>query len=561
MRFETEKGMRAQWSVAGEEARHPGRLEKARDALLAIEGVLREELGQEDAMAVAAAARAQRDDVAAAERLRPEHGTASWSDVQSGKAASGLEFVPDIPRSDSTSVRQLEGRCVASRTQRGIRAGAGSASTQSRASRIARAAREAECFVRNPTSGLRCDEPPMDAVRRAAGRLRSCVPLDGSVCDEVLGGGLRRGAVHCVAGVSLGREGSGPQHARATWMPPVGALLHMVRRAVAQSLHGAPHSARPSAILWIGRSIWPDSRSFFGESDALSERVHRRSIFVCGEGERDARSMRAGAGRGASARSARACEAAWAAEQAIRLAAADIIVVDGRSFDDLVWRRLHLAAAEAEHEPLVLVAVPPEPGMSDDRDPAGACERGRALGNAVVRCPAATRWLVVPEAPRVDTPRVDTPRMDAPRTDDDASASSRPERDSMPVWPMRAHPGWILRLVSVRRGAGTGLSPEASARIEAGEIALSCGVLRGMEPCFPEGVGFGAAAPPHDGPGCDADEELHRLLAQLDAVGPRRPDDQVRCMQPGSLHGLQHALQHALQDESQLWRRWFACSA
>lgn len=554
LEVEEERG-RQRRDMASKSPGRADRLAKARHALGAIEGVLREELGQEDAPMVAS-----NDDAAAAERRRARRAAEAWPDghakQQSHSTGKGLEFVPDLPHVDSVAPRYARGGGVASRARRGMRAEAGAGVVQPRASRIARAVRDVGGFVRGSLSEQGCGERPMDPGLRASGQPRTIVSLDGSACDEALGGGLRRGAAHCVAGMLLDGGDGDPQRMHSTWIPPVGALLHMVRRAVAQPPADALQSGRPTAVLWIGRSIWPDSRSFFGESDELSELVHRRSIFVCGDGGGCARHGRSEAPRrfggkarthgGNPCRAARTARTAWAAEQAIRLAAADVIVVDGRSFDDLMWRRLHLAAAEAEHEPLVLVAVPADPGMWSGREPDEASGRGRLRATAGVRCPAATRWLVTPRAPHAD---------------DGAWASSRVERASLHGQAMPTHPGWNLRLVSVRRVAGAGSSPSVAARIEAGEIGLSCGVLHGLEPRFPSDVDFGAAAPQHDGPGSDADGELLRLLARLDAAEAQRPDGQMRRERSGSTDGVRQDLQQDLRNASNSWQRWFAWSA
>ena len=69
---------------------------------------------------------------------------------------------------------------------------------------------------------------------------------------------------------------------------------------------------------------------------------------------------------------------AWSAEQAIRMRAASVVVLDGRGLDARWWRRLQLAAAAAESPCLVLVVTPP---AIDGGFPGGAR-------------PAATRWSV-----------------------------------------------------------------------------------------------------------------------------------------------------------------------
>jgi len=203
-------------------------------------------------------------------------------------------------------------------------------------------------------------------------------------------------------------------------------------------------------ILWIGCRVHPDAQALW-RMDA-GGLVAARSIYLRDDGHvlssSIMRTLHGGAcnsvktgGRDAACRRSMA-QRVWCAEQALRLGAGGVIVIDGDHFDTLAWRRLHLAAQSASQ-----AASLGDDGSLDAATAGGApgpivlvLTSPHASGGLRPRgCAAETRWTVHPAFDiawnRGPLGRVGT-----------ASASGGSN-----CWHARARaPAWRMRLVSVR---------------------------------------------------------------------------------------------------------------
>lgn len=155
---------------------------------------------------------------------------------------------------------------------------------------------------------------------------------------------LETGAIH----EWFGEEGAPGED----WIPPLGALLDLARRALA---------AQPDRwALWIGRRCWPYPAPRGAEPDPLG-----RSLFV---DPQDADSR------------------LWAIDLALRCPAVGVVIADGSDLTMAATRRLQLAAASgAGGKPLGLLARPPW--------------EARQLSAA------RTRWRVTPARSESGSPR------------------------------------------------------------------------------------------------------------------------------------------------------------
>lgn len=248
------------------------------------------------------------------------------------------------------------------------------------------------------------------------------VSIDDAACDALLGGGLLCGVLHEISGVFTGRDprwqrdqvighhvGSDSQKmkSRATpcrdfqkehfsrtetesvvssnhhvsdWIVPFGSIMHVVRRAAAhEKLQGRP-------IIWIGDRVHPDPSTLVSvceqsntESVGIDFFLLECSMYVADASPEILSKRTSGKSRRVIHAPMNPSQArAWCAEQALRSAAASIMILDGTDFDFSTWRRLQLAASECDIAVLILVICPPE---KDD-------------GRNVRRHPAATRWSV-----------------------------------------------------------------------------------------------------------------------------------------------------------------------
>ncbi|MBI1304267.1 MAG: hypothetical protein GC172_10850 [Phycisphaera sp.] len=189
---------------------------------------------------------------------------------------------------------------------------------------------------------------------------------DLSSVDAALGGGLVLGGVHEFEGLVLDEDAGGlcddiaePMvgcHGRPAWIVPFGCVLHVVHRAMAH-----PRLAG-RAIAWIGSKVCPQPAalpskwveaggvhvdetvldgSIFVPDFALSQGARQRTRLPWNGGCDRVRALPNSAQTEASRL---ACARVWCAEQAIRLGAVGIVVLDGTGLDHVMWRRLQLAA-------------------------------------------------------------------------------------------------------------------------------------------------------------------------------------------------------------------------
>ena len=297
---------------------------------------------------------------------------------------------------------------------------------------------------------------PSARARYDAWRAMPRVTLGDPGCDAALGGGLVCGALHEIQGVYFGDPvrlapaGASWNTAANTaadqgWIVPFGCLLHLTRLALAHPALAGRTTA------WIGSRVHPARHAMHVlhaprlrheihsvrrmESFVLDEDIANHSVCIAdtphgaADGDRMATGWSAHPAATARKSEAHPCTAQakarlWCAEQAIRLGAAGIVVVDGSGFDQLAWRRLQRAASAAREcsadetvaddgaplamsasqcAPLILVVTPPEQwesagvrqqGLRHDRsDRNRACEPASPQHPRRVRT-AATQWAV-----------------------------------------------------------------------------------------------------------------------------------------------------------------------
>ena len=200
---------------------------------------------------------------------------------------------------------------------------------------------------------------------------------------------LQGGALHSIEGIPL---------VSGDWLVPFACIEHVL-----QSMAADPEPSWSQlvsrGVVWIGdrvRPAWSDADPCVAVDPcvaadpcvAVAASVMRASVFV-----RDRSRV-----PGESA--ARSCmlHRVWTAEQAMRMNAAGVVILDGTALDMLAWRRLQLSVLQPVLEsdppagvdrpnapaarPVMLVICPPAAGADASRH---VVRRG---------CTAATRWSV-----------------------------------------------------------------------------------------------------------------------------------------------------------------------
>jgi len=148
--------------------------------------------------------------------------------------------------------------------------------------------------------------------------------------DAALGGGLMMAALHEWFGVAPSknfvacREDETRRHA---WIPPLGPLVHLVRRAMSCETF-SDHA------VWIGRRCFPYGGVLLGAGG--DRRLLERSIFVAVNGPADR---------------------LWVTDLALHSPAVGLVIADGSGFDMAATRRIQLVA-KAHHKPALLARPP-----------------------------------------------------------------------------------------------------------------------------------------------------------------------------------------------------------
>lgn len=240
---------------------------------------------------------------------------------------------------------------------------------------------------------------------------------------------FEQGGVHEIAASGIAAEGIDARSSQdASWeVVPHACLIFLAHRLLTsgrseeEQIEASRERescidrvASSNCVAWIGNRVHPHPRSLQMVPCLRSNRLPSsklrllpavaplasRSIFVC-DSERSFAPVRHGhLSRNAFASNgrfrsgtvkrlqmdARACNRLWCAEQAIRMGAVRMVIVDGEGFSPLAWRRLQLAVDASaltgqENKPCVLVVT----SSPDGRQSSG--------------CAATARWLASVAAP------------------------------------------------------------------------------------------------------------------------------------------------------------------
>ena len=244
------------------------------------------------------------------------------------------------------------------------------------------------------------------------------VPLGNRACDELIGGGLACGAVHEICGLCDPLTAATPTAVMttlaATHSTPRGATTldscdAIDRTSDRTSDHASDrtsdHASPPRAfrndivafgcllhiawsailraelagrsVVWIGDRIHPHAAALMRPSTRVSRdggdaRLLRASVFVSDavvcdglrdrfhQGVSNGTSKRTRQRHGAREHEQAARQRLWCAEQALHMGGAGVVILDGDGLTPLGWRRLQLAAANAEFPALMLVVTRPD---------------------------------------------------------------------------------------------------------------------------------------------------------------------------------------------------------
>jgi hypothetical protein len=147
--------------------------------------------------------------------------------------------------------------------------------------------------------------------------------------------GLERGAVHeffAHAEPGLDAPAPPPPHRSrprrsaedpAWWLPPMGVLLHVARRA---ALGGEDRGGRPGAVVFVGRRVWPAAAALAGPCGRCRALADRTLLVDAGGGGAEG-------------------ERLWAVDLCLRSPGVTLVVADGSGLSLGATRRLQLAAA------------------------------------------------------------------------------------------------------------------------------------------------------------------------------------------------------------------------
>ncbi|MFT5049638.1 MAG: hypothetical protein ACI8QZ_001031 [Chlamydiales bacterium] len=207
-----------------------------------------------------------------------------------------------------------------------------------------------------------------NSARRASGAEAGPVPTGWAAVDEVLGGGLARGALHEWFGIAEEDPG---RRASAAWAPPLYLAIHlawqMIEFVAATSAGRGAHSGR---VLWIGPDIWPYPRALvrdFGvrSSDASrapgdgAHALHEEVLELVRWPQDSSRPARHLLEHSLLVDARPVEKRLWAIDTALRCPSVVAVVADGSGFDMAATRRLQLAA-EVGHGLALLLRPPRE---------------------------------------------------------------------------------------------------------------------------------------------------------------------------------------------------------
>lgn len=171
--------------------------------------------------------------------------------------------------------------------------------------------------IRATLDGPEADEPlqtlrhDFSSERRTLKPDRSSLSTGWSPIDELLGGGLARGALHEWFGVTTvdGTVRGEP------WMPPLTVLTHLAWR-------GLETCEAARWIVWVGRACFPYPRALL-RGQMCDQRLLTRSIFVAPPD---------------------AYGRLWAIDLALRCPAVEGVLADGSEFDRVATQRVQFLA-------------------------------------------------------------------------------------------------------------------------------------------------------------------------------------------------------------------------
>jgi len=160
---------------------------------------------------------------------------------------------------------------------------------------------------------------------------RPTLPTGWSAIDTALGGGgLSMAALHEWFGVApCSSQDAGRNHETRPhpWTPPLGLIVHLVRRAMDIGSYGG-------WVVWVGRCCFPYGGVLVGANGHLP--LLDRSIFVTAN---------------------RPDDRLWAVDLALRCPVVNMVVADGSGFDMAATRRIQLVA-KSHHTPALVVRPP-----------------------------------------------------------------------------------------------------------------------------------------------------------------------------------------------------------